>query len=213
MFVVQQKGTKNFVTTDKTIKDSTNLTNYYFGNIGQQELLKYKSKDGKPGKYISGKKEMTNVQALQQMVLQQVAGAIDEKPAPKYVSFAHVVQKLIVEELMSIKNKTGISKSTNNLDFDEIQVYFHKFNNDAGYMGDKNIGGFLINYSTLLSRFMHNLLQNSGKQISMQAAMNILSAFFNDPSDVMYQEPSSQEFKDAIKFLQNSHVDLSLIHI
>lgn len=146
--------------------------------------------------------------AIAQMVISQVSTmwSKDSKRRPKYVSFAHIIQRIFVTELLSMKAGNNSFKGTA-IEFDEIQIYFHKFNDEAGYMGGKNIGGFLINYSSLLSRFMYTAFENSGANLSLKQCVSILSDFFEDSGNIMYKEPGSKEFNKTMQFFEKSYLD------
>ena len=152
------------------------------------------------------KPTFSNRDALRQTLLQSVAsnlyGAKNNPNHPRYVSFAHVIQKLFVNELLSIKEKEDDS-----LKFDEIQLYFYSFNDNCGYMSKKHIGGFLIDYPQLLSQMMREVLITGSTKISLTKSFDIIAKLLRDPSYIMYKELTSENVKKYQKYQKETTYD------
>jgi hypothetical protein len=195
-------------------KDNNRDLQQLVNNINKSQNENYKKFAGeKPAsveatgpKDKSGKKTFSNRDALKQTLLQSVAsnlyGAKNSPNHPRYVSFAHVIQKLFVNELLSLKEKENES-----LNFDEIQLYFYSFNDNCGYMSKKHIGGFLIDYQQLLSQMMREVLITGSTKISLTKSFDIIAKLLRDPSYIMYKELNPDSVKKYQKYQKETTYD------
>ena len=147
--------------------------------------------EGKPQK-----KKFTNRDAIRKTILLSLQGKLRNSSGKakagvlQYVSFAHVIQKLVINELMSTKDAPVMASNPHGLNFSEIQLYVYRCNKHAGYMEGKNLGGFLIDYQLLYSRIMDQILRDGKVKLSLHDVLQILQKFFADPDNIMYKDPT-----------------------
>ena len=188
----------------KLINDATRLQNENYKKFAGEKPASVEATG--PKDKSTNKKTFSNRDALKQTLLQSVAsnlyGAKNSPNHPRYVSFAHVIQKLFVNELLSIKEKED-----NSLKFNEIQLYFYSFNDNCGYMSKKHIGGFLIDYQQLLSQMMREVLITGSTKISLTKSFDIIAKLLRDPSYIMYKELNPDSVKKYQKYQKETTYD------